>query len=92
MNESQWHNSEYDRLLQEAAFATGDKRLELLSAAEDVLLSDGLIIPISHPVTLNIIDRQRVKGWYLNALDIHPLKHLYLETVPVSIPNLVLAK
>ncbi|MDD7274379.1 MAG: peptide ABC transporter substrate-binding protein [Treponema sp.] len=92
LNESQWHNSEYDRLLQEAAFATGDKRLELLSAAEDVLLSDGLIIPISHPVTLNIIDRQRVKGWYLNALDIHPLKHLYLETVPVSIPNLVLAK
>lgn len=92
LNESHWANQEYDRLLQEAAFATGEKRLELLSAAEDVLLSDGMIIPISHPVTLNVIDRQRVKGWHLNALDIHPLKHLYLEKITVSIPNLVLAK
>ncbi len=92
LNESHWANKEYDRLLQEAAFATGEKRQELLSAAEDVLLSDGMIIPISHPVTLNVIDRQRVKGWHLNALDIHPLKHLYLEKITVSIPNLVLAK
>ncbi|MEE0134247.1 MAG: peptide ABC transporter substrate-binding protein [Treponema sp.] len=92
LNESHWANQEYDRLLQEAAFATGEKRQELLSAAEDVLLSDGMIIPISHPVTLNVIDRQRVKGWHLNALDIHPLKHLYLEKITVSIPNLVLAK
>lgn len=92
LNESQWANSDYDRLLREAAFATGEKRLELLSAAEDVLLSDGVIIPVSHPVTLNVINLNQVKGWYLNALDIHPLKHLYLEKVTVSIPNLVLAK
>ena len=92
LNESQWHNSEYDRLLQEAAFATGEKRLELLSAAEDVLLSDGMIIPVSHPVTLNIINLNQVKGWHLNALDIHPLKYLYLEKLVPSIPNLVLAK
>lgn len=92
LNESQWHNSEYDRLLQEAAFATGEKRLELLSAAEDVLLSDGMIIPVSHPVTLNIINLNQVKGWHLNALDIHPLKYLYLEKLVPSIPNLVLGK
>lgn len=92
LNESQWHNSEYDRLLQEAAFATGEKRLELLSAAEDVLLSDGMIIPVSHPVTLNIINLNQVKGWHLNALDIHPLKYLHLEKVVPSIPNLVLGK
>ena len=92
LNESQWHNSEYDRLLQDAAFATGEKRLELLSAAEDVLLSDGMIIPVSHPVTLNIINLNQVKGWHLNALDIHPFKYLYLEKVVPSIPNLVLGK
>ena len=92
MNESQWHNREYDKLLQEAAFATGEKRLELLSAAEDVLLSDGVIIPISHPVTLNIINLNQVKGWHLNALDIHPFKYLHLEKVVPLIPNLVLGK
>ena len=92
LNESQWHNREYDKLLQEAAFATGEKRLEFLSAAEDVLLSDGMIIPISHPVTLNIINLNQVKGWHLNALDIHPFKYLHLEKVVPLIPNLVLGK
>ena len=57
-----------------------------------VLLSDGVIIPISHPVTLNIINLNQVKGWHLNALDIHPFKYLHLEKVVPLIPNLVLGK
>ena len=69
-----------------------EKRQELLSAAEDLLLSDGLILPISHPVTLNVIDLNAVKGWQLNALDIHPLKYLKVQPVVPAIPNLVLAK
>ena len=92
LNESQWSSPEYDRLLEEASFATGEKRQELLSAAEDLLLSDGLILPISHPVTLNVIDLNAVKGWQLNALDIHPLKYLKVQPVVPAIPNLVLAK
>lgn len=92
LNESQWTSPEYDKLLEEASFATGEKRQELLSAAEDLLLSDGMILPISHPVTLNVIDLNAVKGWQLNALDIHPLKYLHLQPVVPSIPNLVLAK
>ena len=92
LNESQWSSPEYDQLLEDAAFATGEKRQELLSAAEDLLLSDGLILPISHPVTLNVIDLNAVKGWQLNALDIHPLKYLKVQPVVPAIPNLVLAK
>lgn len=92
LNESRWASSEYDRLLKEAAFATGERRQELMSAAEDVLLSDGVVIPVSHPVTLNVIDLRRVKGWNLNALDIHPLKYLHLKPVAPNIPNLVQAR
>lgn len=92
LNESQWASPEYDQLLEEASFATGERRQELLSAAEDLLLSDGLILPISHPVTLNVIDLNAVKGWQLNALDIHPLKYLKVQPVVPAIPNLVLAK
>jgi len=92
LNESHWGSAEYDRLLEEASFATGKERDELMAAAEDLLLSEGVILPVSHPVTLNIIDLEQVKGWHLNALDIHPLKYLHLEKVVPDIPNLVLAK
>lgn len=92
MKESAWSNPEYDRLLQDAALENSGERLELLSQAEDVLLSDGVVLPISHPVTLNIIDQQAVGGWYPNALDIHPLKYLTPKQAPLFIPNLVMAE
>ena len=91
LNESEWGNPEYDKLLEEAAFASGERRLELLAAAEDLLLSEGVLLPVSHPVTLNVIDLNAVKGWQLNALDIHPLKYLRREKTAPRIPNLVLA-
>lgn len=90
LNESQWSSEQYDKLLEEASFATGQKRLDLLSEAEDFLLSEGMILPISHPVTLNIIDLDSVKGWKLNALDIHPLKYIQVEKKAPQIPNLVM--
>ena len=77
---------------QDAALENSGERLELLSQAEDVLLSDGVVLPISHPVTLNIIDQQAVGGWYPNALDIHPLKYLAPKQAPLFIPNLVMAE
>ena len=40
----------------------------------------------------NVIDLNAVKGWHLNALDIHPLKYLKVQPVVPAIPNLVLAK
>lgn len=92
LNESHWSNNQYDKLLEEASFATGEEREELMAEAEDLLLSEGVILPVSHPVTLNIIDLKQVKGWNLNALDIHPLKYLYLEKVVPNVPNLVMAK
>lgn len=92
MNESSWTNDDYDDLLDRASKKTGEERLKLLSLAEDVLLSDGVVIPISHPVTLNVLDLKAVEGWYVNALDIHPLKYLNRKKVELHVPNLVHAK
>lgn len=90
MNESRWKNEAYDNLLDLASKKEGKERLDLLSEAEDILLSDGIVLPISHPVTLNILDMDNVKGWHSNALDIHPLKYLFREKSETTIPNIVL--
>ncbi|MCH5283615.1 MAG: peptide ABC transporter substrate-binding protein [Treponema sp.] len=90
MNDSKWRNSEFDSLLDKAAF-TNDSREHnaLLSKAEDILLSSGEVIPISHPVTCNIIDLKLVGGWITNAMDIHPFKNLYFKKVEYEFKNVV---
>lgn len=89
LNETQWASQEYDNLLEEAAYiADSADRYKKLAEAEQVLLDEGVILPVSHPVSLNIIDKQSIGGWYENSLDIHPLKYLYVNP-PKQIDNLV---
>ena len=77
LNVTDWKNSQYDALLEEAAKITDAvKRYEKLAEAEQLLLDQGVIYPISHTLNVNIIDFDTVKGWFDNALDIHPLKYL----------------
>lgn len=91
LNQSKWHNSEYTRLLKEAAESntTADHN-RLLSEAEKILLDDGMILPISHSVCLHVINPQTVGGWYTNALDIHPLKYLFFREEPSGVSNIVM--
>ena len=88
LNLTSWKNEEFERLLKEAGNTSDtSEHYKLLSKAEQVLLDDGLILPISHPVSLHAIDPVTVGGWYPNALDIHPLKYIFLKedtTPPVG--------
>jgi len=86
LNVTGWSDSGYDSLLTEAGNLEGEERLKKLSQAEQYLLDKGMIIPISHTLALNVLDRSIVKGWYDNALNIHPLKYIYLES-PKKLPN-----
>ena len=91
MNDSQWKDEDFDRLLDQAAFTNeSNERNSLLSKAEDILLSSGEIIPISHPVTCAIIDLNVVGGWVSNAMDIHPFKSLYFRKVEGTFKNVVM--
>ena len=89
LNVSGWKNDAYDKLLSEAALYADENRTKLLAQAEQILLDDGVVLPISHPVSLNIIDLEAVGGWSSNAFDIHPFKYLYKKQKTASIPNVV---
>ncbi|MCR5724259.1 MAG: peptide ABC transporter substrate-binding protein [Treponema sp.] len=92
LNQTKWHNERFENLLREAAETTDSaEHYKLLSRAEQVLLDDGLILPISHQVSLHAVNPNAVGGWYPNALDIHPLKYLFLkEDTSSSAPNIVM--
>ena len=78
LNVSGWKNTEFDSLLNEASSLSGEERLIKLSEAEQFLLDQGIVIPISHSISFNAIDTSYVKGWFENALNYHPLKYIYL--------------
>jgi peptide/nickel transport system substrate-binding protein/oligopeptide transport system substrate-binding protein len=76
LNNSGYSDQEYDEIIRRASGMTGDERYEELSRAEARLLADGVVLPISHSPSVNIINLGLVDGWFANPLDIHPLKYL----------------
>lgn len=81
-----WQNEKFEALLEQAASAQDEKeRYKKLAEAEQFLLDEALILPVSHPVSLNAVDTDVLGGWFVNALDIHPFKYLYfLEPVKIE--------
>ncbi len=90
LNQSQWQNKDYNRLLKEAAETNSSvEHNRLLADAERILLDDGVVLPISHSVCLHVVNPATVGGWYTNALDIHPFKYIYFKEEASSVPNIV---
>lgn len=88
LNVSGYFNEKYDALLSKAASTIkADERYEILSEAEQVLLDDNVIIPIGYSVAYNIINLNEVGGWIYNALDIHPLKYIFLKETKYTPPE-----
>ncbi len=78
LRETEWTDSNFDALLEEATLIEDqEERYEKLSEAEQYLLDAGIILPLSHPVSFNVVDTSVLGGWYPNALDIHPFKNMY---------------
>lgn len=90
LNVSLWSNKEYDSLLNESCLYSDENHNQLLSKAEQILLDEAVILPIQHPVSLNIINLNVVGGWSINAFDIHPLKYLFKRESKDKIPNIVM--
>ena len=84
LNDSGWVNSRYDQLLEDAAAVSEEERYKLLAQAESILLDEGLIIPVYHPVAFNILNLSEIGGWASNSFDIHPLKYIYKKSLPVK--------
>ena len=78
-NRTGWARPDFDALLSRANHQSDpQKRLELLAEAEGMILGDLPIIPIYYYVTKNMV-KPRVKGFYPNVLNVHPLKFLRIE-------------
>lgn len=90
LNVAHYKNSDFDNALIEASRCDSVlEQYKFLGKAEQNLLDDGMIIPIMHPVELHIIDLLMIGGWQTNALDIHPLKYLFIKHKNLKLPNMI---
>lgn len=85
LNDSGWNENSFSTLLDESASIRETKeRYKKLAEAEQLLLSESVILPISHNPALNVFDTNEISGWYANPLDIHPFKFLkFIEKKPL---------
>ena len=42
-----------------------------------------VVLPISHAPAFNLVDLDRIEGWFPNVLNIHPFKHLRFRELRV---------
>ncbi|MEK7204706.1 MAG: peptide ABC transporter substrate-binding protein [candidate division NC10 bacterium] len=80
-NQTAWSNKRYDDLIAQAAckIVNAKDRMQTLREAEKILVADEVpIMPLYTYVNKGMLSR-RVKGWWPNILDQHPLKFISLE-------------
>jgi ABC-type oligopeptide transport system substrate-binding subunit len=78
-NRTGWSNPEYDRLLNESSReADPAKRNVMLREAERILINDGVVIPMYHYVSTELI-KPYVRGHHPTSLDVHPLKFVWID-------------
>lgn len=75
-NRTGWSNPDYDLLISDAARELDPaKRFEILRAAEDLVVKNGVAIaPIYYYVGIQLYDPRKLEGIKANVLDEHPLR------------------
>ena len=76
LNDSGFASEKFDELIRTSMSQTGNRRYQTLAESEQLLLDSAVVLPVSHSPAINLIDLNRIEGWYPNALDIHPFKYL----------------
>lgn len=90
MNSAGWKNEQFDELISQSSLETDtEERYKILAKAEQILLDDGMVIPICTPLSASIINTSEIGGWYPNLFNSHPLKYLYFKKKQNSLPNVV---
>jgi oligopeptide transport system substrate-binding protein len=81
-NRTGWANTNYDRLIADAA-RTRDHaaRLENFQQAEELLIQEMPILPLYFYRSKSLV-QPSVRGWHPNRLDHHPYKAVYLDSAP----------
>ena len=77
LNDAHYSSARYDSLVEKAMSENDEARFDTLAQAEAMLLSgEVVVIPLANPPSFNLVDVERISGWYPNALDIHPFKYM----------------
>ncbi len=79
-NYSEYSNPEFDKLLADAAVeADAAKRMKLLSDAEAIgVARDLCLVPLLFYGYKNVVS-DKIKGWEVNVMDVHPTRFLSKE-------------
>lgn len=78
-NYSGWSNKQYDELLEQANRELNPaKRMELMAQAEKILLDEAPVSP-THIYTDTWLVNPKLKGFYGNLINIHPVKNMWWE-------------
>jgi ABC-type oligopeptide transport system substrate-binding subunit len=80
LNIAGMNNTAFEAELIKSLTQQGNDRYKTLANAEEILLSSGMCIPLSHSPALNVIDLDQVDGWFENPFDLHPFKSLKPKT------------
>jgi oligopeptide transport system substrate-binding protein len=85
-NQTGWSNPEYDALIQKSASEPDPKkRMQLMKQAETILMQEQPIIPIYFYVSINLV-KPRVKNFFLNVQDLHPLTLIEIDPAAAVAP------
>lgn len=79
-NFSGWSDPAFDALIAASDEAGPDTRYALLAEAETLFLSEHVVAPLYHYVSVFLI-RPEVRGWHPTLLNWHPFKHVSLEAL-----------
>lgn len=91
LNPTHYNNEKFNKLLSDSAFETNSEaHYKILAEAEQLLLDEAEVIPISHSLSFHAINLNEIGGWYINALDIHPFKYLYFKEDKSNLPENVI--
>ncbi len=88
LNDSGYSNKEFDAEIEKSMTLSGSERYAFLSNAEQRLLDDAVVIPVSNTPSVNLVNLKQFQGWYPNPIDIHPVKYFYYPRNEIH-PNLV---
>ena len=78
-NRTGWGSAAYDQLLDEVSREQNEAaRLALFARMEQIIGAEVPVIPIYHYSKVRVV-RPTIRGWYANALDVHPLHLLWID-------------